>query len=106
MKKQLLVAAVFAATASMQAQAGTLGDDNLTISGFGTLGVAKTNTDQAQFARYNQAEGVADKAKIGLDSNLGLQGTYKFSDTLSATAQVLTRKNTSPTFTTDLTWAF
>ena len=35
MKKQLLVAAVFAATAAMQAQAGTLGDDNLTISGFG-----------------------------------------------------------------------
>jgi hypothetical protein len=106
MKKQLLVAAVLAAVSLMQAQAGALDDGNLSISGFGTLGVAKTNTDQAQFARYNQAEGVADKAKIGLDSNLGLQGTYKFSDTLSATAQVLTRKNTSPTFTTDLTWAF
>ena len=106
MKKQLLVAAVFAATAAMQAQAGTLGDDNLSISGFGTLGVAKTNTDQAQFARYNQAEGVADKAKIGLDTNLGLQATYKLNDWLSGTAQILTRKNTSPTFTTDLTWAF
>ncbi|MES2161951.1 MAG: porin [Pseudomonadota bacterium] len=106
MKKQLLVAAVFAATASMQAQAGALGDDNLTISAFGTLGVAKSNTDQAQFARYNQAEGVADKAKIGLDTNLGLQATYKINDWLSGTAQILTRKNTSPTFTTDLTWAF
>ncbi|MBV6322269.1 porin [Duganella violaceipulchra] len=106
MKKQLLVAAVFAATAAMQAQAGTLGDDNLTISGFGTLGVAKSNTDQAQFARYNQAEGVGDKAKIGLDTNLGLQATYKINDWLSGTAQILTRKNTSPTFTTDLTWAF
>src|SRR5471030_441248 len=106
MKKQLLVAAVLAATAAMQAQAGTLGDDNLTISGFGTLGVAKSNTDQAQFARYNQAEGVSDKAKIGLDTNLGLQATYKINDWLSGTAQILTRKNTSPTFTTDLTWAF
>jgi hypothetical protein len=106
MKKQLLVAAVFAATAAMQAQAGALDDGNLSISGFGTLGVAKSDTDQVQFARYNQAEGVKDKAKIGLDSNLGLQATYKINDWLSGTAQVLTRKNTSPTFTTDLTWAF
>ncbi|MYN16119.1 porin [Rugamonas sp. FT107W] len=106
MKKKLLVAAIFAATAAMQAQAATLGDENLSISGFGTLGVAKSNTDQAQFARYNQAEGVADKAKIGLDTNLGLQATYKINDWLSGTAQILTRKNTSPTFTTDLTWAF
>lgn len=106
MKKQLLVAAVLAATAALQAQAGTLDDGKLSISGFGTLGVAKSDTDQAQFARYNQAEGVKDKARIGLDSNLGLQATYQINDWLSGTAQVLTRKNTSPTFTTDLTWAF
>jgi hypothetical protein len=108
MKKQLLVAAVLAATASLQAQAGVMDDGNLSISGFGTLGAAKSNLDdgQGQFARYNQAEGVGDKARIGLDSNLGLQATYKFNDWLSGTAQVLTRKNTSPTFTTDLTWAF
>jgi hypothetical protein len=104
MKKHLLAVAVLAATA--QAQAGTLDDGNLSISGFGTLGVAKSNTDEAQFARYNQAEGVADKARIGLDSNLGLQASYKINDWLSGTVQVLTRKNTSPTFTTDLTWAF
>jgi len=89
-----------------QAQAGTMDDGNLSISGFGTLGVAKSNTDEAQFARYNQAEGVSDKARIGLDSNLGLQASYKINDWLSGTAQILTRKNTSPTFTTDLTWAF
>jgi len=105
MKKQLLVASVLAALA-LQAQAGAMDDGNLSISGFGTLGVAKTNTDQVEFARYNQAEGVQDKARIGLDSNLGLQATYTFNDWLSGTAQVLTRKNTSPTFTTDLTWAF
>ncbi|MFA9216451.1 MAG: porin [Sphingomonadaceae bacterium] len=106
MKKQLLVAAILSATAAMHAQAGSLDDGNLSISGFGTLGVAKSDTDQAQFARYNQAEGVKDQPRIGLDSNLGLQATYKFNDWLSGTAQVLTRKNTSPTFTTDLTWAF
>jgi hypothetical protein len=90
----------------MQAQAGSLDDGNLSISGFGTLAVAKSDTDSAQFARYNQATGVGDSPRIGLDSNLGLQASYKINDWLSGTAQVLTRKNTSPSFTTDLTWAF
>ncbi len=106
MKKQLLVAAVIAATAALQAQAGALDDGKLSISGFGTLGVAKSNTDEAKFARYNQADGVGDSARLGLDTNLGLQATYKINDWLSGTAQVLTRKATEHTFTTDLTWAF
>lgn len=105
MKKQLLVAAILAAL-GIQAHAGSLGDGNLTISGFGTLAAAKSDTDTAQFARYNQAVGVKDGVRIGLDSNLGLQATYQVNDWLSGTAQVLTRKNTSPTFTTDLTWGF
>ncbi|MES2258333.1 MAG: hypothetical protein V4724_07430 [Pseudomonadota bacterium] len=106
MKKQLLAVSVLSAIGMMQAQAGTLDNGNLSISGFGTLGVAQSNTDDVQFARYNQAVGVMDSPRIGLDSNLGLQASYKFNDMLSATAQVLTRKNTSPQFTTDLTWAF
>ncbi|WP_342114423.1 porin [Pseudoduganella sp. OTU4001] len=105
MKKQLLAAAILAAT-GMMAQAGTLGDGNLSISGFGTLGVAQTDKDDAKFARYNQASGTGDSPRIGLDSNLGLQASYTFNDRLSATVQVLTRKNTSPQFTTDLTWGF
>ncbi|MYM65844.1 porin [Pseudoduganella sp. FT55W] len=105
MKKQLLAAAVLAATAAM-AQAGALDDGNLSISGFGTVGVAKSNTDDVKFARYNQADGVGDSARLGLDTNLGLQATYKINDWLSGTAQVLTRKATEHTFTTDLTWAF
>jgi len=105
MKKQLFAAAMLAAT-SVMAQAGTLGDGNLSISGFGTLGVAKTDKDDAKFARYNQADGTGDSPRIGLDSNLGLQATYTFNERLSGTVQVLTRKNTSQQFTTDLTWGF
>ncbi|MRX07861.1 hypothetical protein GJ697_08465 [Pseudoduganella sp. FT25W] len=106
MKKQLLVAAVLAATAAMQAHAGALDDGNLSISGFGTLAAAKSNTDDVTYARYNQADGVGDSARLGLDTNLGLQATYKINDWLSGTAQVLTRKATEHNFTTDLTWAF
>src|SRR3954470_8668355 len=92
------------ATASAFAQ--SIGSGDLTIGGFGTLGMARTNSDAAQFVRYNQAEGVTTRAGIGTDTNLGLQATYKFTPEVSGTAQVLTRKNTSPTFTTELTWAF
>ncbi len=106
MKMKLLCVLVSAQFAVLTAQAATMGDGNLTIGGFGTLGVARTDTDLAEFTRYNQAKGVTQTAGIGTDSNLGLQATYKANDWLSGTVQVLTRKNTSPTFTTELTWAF
>ena len=89
MKKRILASAIFAAFGS--AHAGVMDDGNLTISGFGTLGVARSDTNKAEFTRYNQAEGVKDKVKIGLDSNLGLQASYKVNDELSGTVQVLTR---------------
>lgn len=106
MNKHLVVACVLAAIATMQAQAGALDHDSLSISGFGTLGAARSDTGDAQFARYNQAVGATDSPRIGLDSNLGLQATYTLSDTFSATAQVLTRKSIHPNFSTDLSWAF
>ncbi len=104
MKGSLALSLMAVATASAFAQG--MGSGDLTIGGFGTLGIARTNTDAAQFVRYNQAEGVTTRAGIGTDTNLGLQATYKFTPEISGTAQILTRKNTSPTFTTELTWAF
>jgi hypothetical protein len=106
MKRALYVSSMLAAMALPQAQAALVDDGKLSISGFGTLGVAKSDTDVAQFARYNQATGVGDSWRAGLDTNLGLQAGYKISDQISGTVQVLTRKNTSKSFTTDLTWAF
>jgi hypothetical protein len=105
MKKRLLVAALLG-TLGVSAQAATLGDENLTITGFGTLAAAKSNTEDARFTRSNQREGTAGTTTIGLDSNLGLQATYTFSDKLSATTQILSRKSTGDSFTTELAWAF
>ncbi|MGO4379407.1 porin [Pseudoduganella sp. RAF19] len=106
MKMKFIVASVLAAAASLSAQAGILGDGNLSISGFGTVAAAKTNTDDVKFVRYNQAEGVGDSPRLGLDTNLGLQASYQATPDLSATVQVLSRKSTSQQFTTELTWAF
>ena len=99
----LLLAALPLAAAGAN---GAPTDGTVSLSGFATLGLARSNTDDAQFVRYNQAEGVASGFGSGTDSNLGLQLSVAFNPTLSATAQVLTRKYTSPRYTTDLSWAF
>ncbi|QBE66769.1 porin [Pseudoduganella lutea] len=104
MKRTLLAAALLGTFAI--AHAADLGSDNLSITGFGTLAAAKSNTEDARYTRSNQREGTAGTTTIGLDSNLGLQATYKFSDKLSATTQILSRKSTGDSFTTELAWAF
>jgi hypothetical protein len=106
MKQKLLVASILGALSLAQAGAATLGNENLTISGFGTLAAAKSNTEDVRFGRDNQREGTAGTATFGLDSNLGLQATYTFNDKLSATTQILSRKYTGDSFTTELAWAF
>ncbi|WP_338770903.1 hypothetical protein [Massilia sp. METH4] len=106
---KLSAATVLGALCLMQASAAnavTIGDGNLNITGFGTLAAAKSNTEDARFTRANQREGTAGTSTIGLDSNLGLQATYTFSDKLSATTQILSRKSTGDSFTTELAWAF
>lgn len=107
MKKQFL-ALLLAGAPLLAAQANGLlpPDSDLSLVGFGTLGLARSNTDDAQFVRYNQAEGVTTRYGSGTDSNLGLQAGYRIDPALSATVQLLTRKFTSAHYETDLTWAF
>jgi hypothetical protein len=106
MKATLCRALVLASLITPVVHASPLGDERLSISGFGTLGLARINTDEAQFVRYNQVEGVKRRPGVGTDSNLGLQATYLLTPDLSATAQIITHKTTMPAFTSELTWAF
>ena len=53
---------------------------NVSISGFGTAALTRTNTSDAEFARPNQAAGVTTDAKTGVDSNFGIQVTAKATD--------------------------
>ncbi|ELX08887.1 hypothetical protein Jab_2c09450 [Janthinobacterium sp. HH01] len=79
----------------------------ITVSGFGTGALTMSNTDQAEFNRVNQASGVTKHARPGVDSNLGIQATAKWSDTVSFTAQGLVRKNgNNDQFGAELAWAF
>ncbi|MES3022244.1 MAG: hypothetical protein V4857_11755 [Pseudomonadota bacterium] len=85
---------------------GAAAADDLSINGFGTLGAVRTDSDDAQFVRYNQAKGVTTRAGIGTDTNLGLQADYRIGARLSGTVQLLTRRSTGTSFTTELSWAF
>ena len=84
----------------------TFADGQLRLSGFGTVGAARTNTDQALFNYPGQGGGADRSASFNPDTKLGLQGTYKLTDTVSATAQLLTKYRATGEYTPQFEWAF
>jgi hypothetical protein len=81
-------------------------ESNFTLTGFGTAAVTRTNTSDAEFARQAQLNGARDSFNTGVDSNLGLQVSYKANDWLSFTGQGLVSKHITDEFGAELTWAF
>jgi hypothetical protein len=101
--RALLAAAILAAFgAAAHAEDGPV----VTVSGFGTAAMTMTNTDDAEFARPNQAAGVRRDARPGVDSNFGIQASAKFNDTVSATVQGLVRKWATDQYGAEMAWAF
>ena len=78
----------------------------ISISGFGTAAMTMSDSDDAEYARPNQSNGVKKDARPGVDSNFGLQATAKFSERLSFTGQGLVRKYATDNFGAELAWAF
>lgn len=100
---QLALMAV-AATALSAAHAQT--SPGITISGFGSAAVTMTDTDEAQFARPNQADGVGKDPRSFVDSNLGIQATATLNERWSVTGQSLARRYGKAHFGMDITLAF
>ncbi len=97
------VAAVLAAFAvTAHADAGS----PFTFSGFATVGVTGTNTDDAHYVIPGQVRGATKSFSGEVDSKLGLQVTGRFSPMFSGTAQVLTKQTGDGSFTPVLEWAF
>lgn len=91
--------------------AQTVGTDEaqhrLTLQGFGTLGLARSSTESAEFVRdLSQPGGVAKKWSAKIDSVAGLQASWHASETLAAIAQVVSRYHSSGSFDPELTWAY
>jgi hypothetical protein len=82
-------------------------DDRFKLRGFGTLGLIWNRSGQAGFIRdVSQPDGARQHLDGRIDSRLGLQGDAKWSETLAATLQVVSKYRYDGTFMPDLSWAF
>lgn len=81
-------------------------DGNFTLSGFGTLGAAKTSTDDVEFVYPGQRGGATKSVSFNPDSKLAVQGTYKFTPTFSATTQVMTKFDGEGQYEPKAEWVF
>lgn len=105
-KYPLVAAAVVAmcSVAPTQSWAGI--EDDITISGFGTLGAVVTNEDSVDFRRDQQPDGANRTIDTGVDTNIGVQLTYQANSWLSATVQGLAMKRTEHGKNMEVEWAF
>jgi len=101
----LILAALASAASSAHADEPTSG---FSFSGFGTAAAVKTNTDEARFSAGPavQLGGVRKGIDGAFDDKLGLQGTYKFNDQLSATVQLLSKKAGDDDLKPRVEWAY
>ena len=77
------------------------------LSGFGTLGLARSNTNDAAFILdMSQPKGVTRGVNATLDSRLGIQLTHPLGETLRGTLQAVSKYQYDGTFRPNITWAF
>ena len=80
--------------------------DMFSYNGFGTIGVARSDTNKAEYVTGNQMAGAAENFDYKTDSKLGLQGTFTATPWLSGTVQALLEERDSPGLTTQVEWAY
>jgi hypothetical protein len=90
---------------SLGAQAQDAGS-SVRFSGFGTVGMVVTNTDDAVYQTGGQADGATTQASATPDTRFGLQADAKLNDTFSATMQLLMRQNVKADYNPGVEWAF
>lgn len=79
----------------------------VSLHGFGTLGLTRTNNENAQFIRdLSQPLGAGTQWTAKVDSLLGVQANFRFSPSTEAVLQAVTRYHASENYQPELTWAF
>jgi hypothetical protein len=75
--------------------------------GFGTLGLARSSSDQAAFVRdLSQADGSAGNWTANPDSLLGLQLNAHFNEQFEGAVQAVTRYRYDGSYRPELSWAY
>lgn len=102
----LLSAALSAVPATAEDNAEPL-LPGLSLRGFGTLGVARSTSDQGEFVRdLSQPSGLNRNWSAKIDTLLGVQANYQVRDDLEAVVQAVSRYRYDGSFRPELTWAF
>ncbi|MFA5082443.1 MAG: hypothetical protein WC474_07875 [Hydrogenophilaceae bacterium] len=102
----LAMAAVSPAGAAEQMKQEAAGN-GFSLHGFGTLGLARTDDDDAQFVRdLSQPYGLTSRWSAKVDSMIGLQAGYQFNDKLEAVLQAVSRYHSEGNFAPEVSWAF
>lgn len=82
-------------------------DSSFHLSGFGTVGVVQTDTDDAQYrGNLRQPDGADKSASFDVDSKLGVQASGKLGSRFSLTGQVLVQPDEEGDYKPELEWAF
>jgi hypothetical protein len=105
--RRCFLSSVSAGLLAFSALAGADTTPAFSLHGFGTLGVARTNTDTAQFVRdLYQQTGAEDKWSGNVDTVLGVQGNLRINSSLSGVVQVVSRYHFGSTYDPEVSWAF
>lgn len=101
----LLLACLVAGMA--RADAGAM-DSSLSVRGFGTVGLARSSSDDAEFVRdLSQPVGIKGGQWSGrIDSILGLQANWQATPQIELVGQVVSRLHYDRSHNPELMWAF
>lgn len=105
-KYPLVAAAVVAVCGALPTQSWAGIEDQITFSGFGTLGAVVTNNDDVHFRRDQQPDGATKTIDTGVDTNIGVQLNWQANSWLSATVQGLALKRYEHDKSMEIEWAF
>lgn len=100
-----LAAAALAACVSAHADYSSP-DGNFSLSGFGTIGYARSSTDDALYNYRGQGAGADKNGSFGTDTKAGVQGTYRVTPTVQGTAQVMSKLTPNGDYSPGIEWAF
>jgi len=82
-------------------------DSSISLHGFGTLGLTRTDNDNAEFVRdLSQPTGAGKSWTAKIDSLLGIQANIDLSPHTEAVVQVVSRFHADGSYDPELTWAF
>ena len=82
-------------------------DSSVSLHGFGTLGIARSSSDQAEFVRdLSQPKGISDHWSGRIDSVLGVQANWQAAPTLELVGQAVSRYHYDGSRDPELMWAF